>query len=63
MASFFSTPEKTLKYEMRPAKGSETVLKTYKETGSLSDSCRLAARRCRRLLFALDPFMLGSRQA
>ena len=38
--SFFNTPEKTLKYEMRPAKGSDTVLNTYSDTGSESASLR-----------------------
>src|ERR1700694_903308 len=41
--SFFSTPEKTLKYEILPAKASEIVLNTYSETGSASVSCRLGA--------------------
>ena len=42
VASFFSTPENTLKNEMRPAKGSLTVLKTKSESGSESLTLRLA---------------------
>src|ERR1700680_4525338 len=43
VASFFSTPENTLKYEILPANASETVLNTYNDTGSASVSCRLGA--------------------
>ena len=52
VASFFSTPEKTLKNEMRPEKGSVTVLKTYSDSGSESLILRTAGsavvRRSRR---------------
>ena len=40
LASFFKTPEITLKYETRPAKGSARVLKTKSETGSESFTLR-----------------------
>jgi len=42
MRHFFSTPEKTLKYEIRPANASDIVLKTYTEAGSLSVPLRTA---------------------
>src|SRR5580698_10049409 len=43
VTSFFSTPEKTLKYEILPENASDTVLNTYIDTGSASVSCRLGA--------------------
>jgi len=42
VASFFSTPEYTLKNEIRPAKGSLMVLKTKMESGSESLTLRVA---------------------
>ena len=38
VASVFTTPEKIFKNEIRPAKGSETVLKTYIESGIALDA-------------------------
>ena len=43
-ASFFTTPESTLKYESRPANGSATVLNTNADTGCLSAISRCVSR-------------------